>query len=91
MLNVLLFDSDAATGVGLPRVHHQWMPDELLMERKWYNDPEARELIESLQSRGHTVKPSGSVGNVQLIRRDPRRGHLDAACDPRKGGKPAGF
>ena len=90
ILNVLLFNMSAGESLGAHRFHHQWMPDELVLERRWFNDPKSRPLITDLESRGHAVKPTGSVGNVQLIRRT-RSGTLDAACDPRKGGAPAGY
>jgi gamma-glutamyltranspeptidase / glutathione hydrolase len=43
-----------------------------------------------LTRRGHRVEPIESVGNVQLIRRRLDGPGWDAACDPRKGGRPAG-
>lgn len=91
MLNVLLFDMAAHQALAAARFHDQWMPDELLMERAWYHDALQSGLVGQLEARGHRVKPGGSVGNVQLIRRAQRGSGYDAACDPRKGGQPAGF
>jgi gamma-glutamyltranspeptidase/glutathione hydrolase len=91
MLNVLLFDLSAGEALSAPRFHHQWMPDELEMERRWYESAVQSGLVGQLESRGHRVNPRGSVGNVQLIRRAKRGPGLDAASDPRRGGTPAGY
>ena len=91
MLDVLLFDMDASAALATPRFHHQWMPNALLLERAWYAAGREDGTVPALESRGHKVEPTGSVGNVQLIRRDKKTRAWDAACDPRKGGRPAGF
>jgi gamma-glutamyltranspeptidase/glutathione hydrolase len=91
MLGVLLFDMDASAALALPRFHHQWMPNALLLERAWHREASADGTVAQLESRGHKVEATGSVGNVQLIRRDRKSNSWDAACDPRKGGRPAGY
>ena len=91
MLGVLLFDMDASAALAQPRFHHQWMPNTLHLERAWHREASADGTVAQLESRGHKVEPTGSVGNVQLIRRDRRSNTWDAACDPRKGGRPAGY
>jgi gamma-glutamyltranspeptidase/glutathione hydrolase len=91
MLNVLLFDMPAAQALAAPRFHHQWLPDELGMERSWFQVADQSGLASQLDARGQRVRPIGSVGNVQLIRRARRAGGWDAACDPREAGQPAGF
>ena len=90
MVGVLLFDMDASAALALPRFHHQWMPNTLYLERAWHRTASADGTTAALESRGHKVEPTGSVGNVQLIRRDKKTNTWDAACDPRKGGRPAG-
>lgn len=47
-------------------------------------------LEAALRGLGHATKERPSVGTVQLIR-EVRSGGWDAASDPRKGGKPAGY
>jgi gamma-glutamyltranspeptidase/glutathione hydrolase len=79
----------AADAVAKPRFHHQWQPDELLLEKPLMDDGA---LVESLRRYGHNVKPVASIAKVQLIRRHPSGHGWDAACDPRDGiSKPAGF
>ena len=86
ILNVLYFDTSAEEAVGLPRFHHQYLPDKLEFEESWKDA--ARD--EAMQKLGYTLSTTKAVGNVQLIRRAKSGNGLDAACDPRKGGKPAG-
>ncbi len=67
-----------------PRLHHQWLPDEVSVHGDIGN-----ETIRYLLGRGHVVRAAkGSIGHVQAIARTPDgwRG----ACDPDKGGRPAG-
>ena len=85
ILNVLLGDMDAEEAVEAARLHHQWLPDELRLEKAMAK----RELVADLKNRGHKVAEIKGVGNVQVIRR--ARGGWDAASDPRKGGRPAGY
>ncbi|MEZ6318488.1 MAG: gamma-glutamyltransferase [Phycisphaerales bacterium] len=77
---------DAGAAVAEPRVHHQWMPDRLDLEADAMAGPGQRAALEAL---GHTLGERDAVGNVQLIKRVP--GGWQAACDPRKGGRPAGM
>jgi gamma-glutamyltranspeptidase / glutathione hydrolase len=87
ILNVLVRDMPAGEAVKAPRIHHQWQPDILYAE-KGALSPEA---ADELKKRGHKIEPYNAIGNVQLIRRAKDGKGLDAACDPRKGGRPAGF
>ena len=88
MLRVLSGENaSAADAVAAPRVHHQWQPDVLHVERGALRPGEAA----GLARRGHFLKPTDSVGNVQLIRRARGGEGWEAASDPRKGGRPAGL
>jgi gamma-glutamyltranspeptidase / glutathione hydrolase len=86
LLSALLWGKSAQEAVAAPRAHHQWSPDILYLEPALFND---RTLAGALRSRGHNVEQTDAVGNVQLIKRADAG--WQAACDPRKGGRPAGF
>src|SRR4051812_25974562 len=58
-LNVLEFDMDVRVAVDAPRMHHQWFPDELKMERIGTH-PEA---VERLRTMGHRVVSERSQGD----------------------------
>ncbi|HTO59447.1 MAG TPA: gamma-glutamyltransferase [Pseudomonadales bacterium] len=84
LLNVVDFDLDATAAVAAPRIHHQWVPDALVVEPGI--DAATRE---ALARRGHQVREMPNLGAVQAIRIG--RGGLDGAADPRKGGAAAGW
>ena len=83
---------DAGQAVAMPRLHHQWLPDELRFE-PGYSIYILNVLGNPLRGYGHTIvdRKASAIGNVQLILRDPDGKGWQAACDPRKGGRPAGI
>lgn len=86
LLGALAVDGDARESISRPRVHHQWIPDVLRMERgAWAGDEAA------LQRNGYPIEVAGPLGVVQIIQRDPKGRGWRAASDPRKGGRPAGL
>ena len=46
---------------------------------------------DALTTRGHSLLDVDYMGTVQAISIDTETGKLSAACDPRKGGSPAGY
>jgi gamma-glutamyltranspeptidase/glutathione hydrolase len=86
VLNVLEYDLDVGAAVSAPRLHHQWLPDELRLER-WGFDPAT---IEDLSRRGHKIKEQPNWGNANAIVQLPD-GRLEGAADPRGEGVAIGF
>ena len=85
LLSALVFGEDAGQAVARPRMHHQWQPDEVRVETSWTDTA----VLDGLRARGHNVVSyKKTVGVVQAI--VVRDGHITAASDPRKGGRPAG-
>jgi gamma-glutamyltranspeptidase/glutathione hydrolase len=76
-LNVLEHDMSIKQAVVSPRVHHQWLPDELLMEEGFSPD-----TIEMLKDLGHTIRPSRTMGSVQAI--ISKEKYFYGAADPRR-------
>jgi len=77
--NVIDHRMIVADAVAAPRLHHQWLPDEVSAERGI-----ARDVLQSLESRGHTVtvrEPWGSANSIQVT----PDGFVGAA-DPRTRG-----
>jgi gamma-glutamyltranspeptidase/glutathione hydrolase len=84
LLNILEFGMRPDSAVAAPRFHHQWQPDKVRVEENLDSA-----LIKSLLQRGHTIQEYTSYpGHIQVIAR--RQNEWFGACDPRKGGKPAG-
>ncbi|MEA3639891.1 MAG: gamma-glutamyltransferase [Lamprobacter sp.] len=75
---------DPQDWVAAPRVHHQYLPDELVFEADALDEVVQRELYE----RGHRLVPlTQDFGNMQLIVWDRTAGTVKAASDPRGLGK----
>ena len=70
--------------IAQPRIHHQWSPDELSVERALSSD-----LKTSLEKRGHHLAEKGGIGVTQIVGRDSK-GFVGVA-DPRAGGSAAGW
>lgn len=85
LLNMSRFEMTPKEAVRSPRIHHQWLPDTLLLE------PEAMsESGETLQKKyGHAVSQSSGLAATQAASRS--KDGLRAASDPRKHGQAAGY
>ena len=69
--------------VGLPRFHHQYLPDVVVHETGAFNEHETREL----QRFGHRPESvRGRYGNMQVVAWHKKTGKLEAASDPRGEG-----
>jgi gamma-glutamyltranspeptidase/glutathione hydrolase len=73
-------DGTAADWVAAPRYHHQYLPDEVLLEP----DALGPELLDALRERGHALRVAERpYGNMQLVHWDRAAGSVEAASDPR--------
>jgi gamma-glutamyltranspeptidase/glutathione hydrolase len=70
-----------AEAVNAPRVHHQWLPDELVYEDGALTDPVRAGLVE----RGHRLRRERKLGEVHAVRR-AADGQIEAAADARGPG-----
>ena len=78
----LVVDGDALqAAVDRPRVHHQWLPDELAFEDGALTVAARKELTD----RGHTLRLVQRLGEVHTVRRGAD-GALGAAADTRGPG-----
>ena len=91
ILNVLVREMDAAEAVRARRMHHQWVPASLFVERGFDKSEAGDEgsVTDALGELGHEIKPLTSSAVVQMVRKRAD-GMIEAASDPRKGGRPAG-
>jgi len=85
-LGVVDFGMNPQEAVDAPRLHHQWLPDAITVERGF--SPDALAL---LRSRGHEVRQeAGPVAAVvELIVKDG--GWLQGAADARRSGRASGY
>ena len=86
ILNVLEYNMDVGAAVSVPRIHHQWLPDELRVE-SWGLDALT---VQDLRRRGHKIKETTPWGNGNAIA-VTSDGNLEGAADPRGEGSPRGL
>jgi gamma-glutamyltranspeptidase/glutathione hydrolase len=83
LLNMVRFEMPPRKAVDAPRIHHQWAPDQLEIEKSQLPTAE-------LNRAGHKTRIAGDHAVVQAASRDSA-GRVRGASDARKGGKEAGY
>jgi len=82
IVNVLDYHMDVADAVAAPRLHHQWLPDEVRIERGF-----AKDTLEALEAKGHhIVEPMGQTSANSIA---VTASGLLGAPDPRTRGSEA--
>ena len=79
ILDVVDFGMNVQEAVDAPRVHHQWLPDQLLHER-FLVSPDTLAL---LAGRGHALVEVGRLGVVEAIVYDAKQDLLEGGSDRR--------
>jgi gamma-glutamyltranspeptidase / glutathione hydrolase len=75
-----------ADAVAAARVHHQWMPDEIVHEAL------PAPAIAALKDKGHAMRARAHIGVANCIEVDPKTGALVAVADvTRDGGKASAY
>ncbi|MBD3235086.1 MAG: gamma-glutamyltransferase [Candidatus Eisenbacteria bacterium] len=90
IVNLIDHGMDIQEAIDAPRIHHQWQPDSLYLER----DALAREIRESLEALGHHLAERDPIGSVQGVRAHwGPQGELKlaGAGDPRRNGCAVGI
>ena len=85
VVNTIDHEMNPAEAIITPRVHHQWLPDELRVEEGISPD-----TIKLLQDKGHNVVTKAPMGRIQIIQADDSGFY--GYSDPRNpDGKTLGF
>jgi gamma-glutamyltranspeptidase/glutathione hydrolase len=82
IVNVIDYRMDVAAAVAAPRLHHQWLPDEVRIERGFSD-----ETLAGLRAKGHNVVESLGQTSANSIAVTPNG--LLGAPDPRTRGAAA--
>ena len=77
VVNTIDFGMNVAEATNAPRFHHQWLPDELRVEKGFSPD-----TLKLLEQRGQKVAVKEAMGSTQSIMVAPD-GTLYGASDPR--------
>ena len=90
IVDVIDFKMSPLDAVRKPRFHHQWIPDELLIEKEFNT-----EVKKQLEQMGYKVRQygiagyEGSIGRVELLQK--LNGKIEAVADARGDDTVAGF
>ena len=74
--NVIDHDMNIAEATHAPRIHDQWLPDEIRIEKVLNVD-----TIKKLETMGHKVSPQAAMGSTQSIMMTPNG--VYGSSDPR--------
>ena len=86
LMGVVDFGLDIQEAVNAPRFHHQWLPDQILVEDRLSPD-----TMNLLRSKGHKLDVRHFWGDGECIMVDPRTGERLGASDGRNNGKAVGY
>jgi len=79
ILNVVDFGMNVQEAIDAPRVHHQWLPDQLAHERFGFSP----DTLAILAGRGHKLLETGQQGVAEAIVYDVRQDLLEGGSDRR--------
>ncbi len=91
IMNCIDFDMNIAEAISAPRIHHQWMPDEIFYEK--YSFP--NDVKVNLQKMGYKFEDANQkfviLGLAEGIMIDNDSHVIWGASDPRGSGAAVGF
>jgi gamma-glutamyltranspeptidase/glutathione hydrolase len=84
VLNVTAFGMPVRAAVDGQRVHHQWLPDQMIIEAEGLDSAG----VAALRTRGHDVRVTDrwGIGDGHSITVDPKTGVASGANDRRSAG-----
>ncbi|MFA5180628.1 MAG: gamma-glutamyltransferase [Syntrophales bacterium] len=86
IMNVIDHGMNIQEAVNAPRVHNEWLPDELQIEKGISPD-----TIKLLSGMGHTVAVGAPMGAASSILIDGKTSMRYGAADPRRDGSALGY
>jgi gamma-glutamyltranspeptidase/glutathione hydrolase len=86
VLNWMRLGMEMQAAINAPRFHHQWLPDEILLEKQFSPMAES-----GLNVMGHKTRRAAAIGLVNAIGIDARTGERLGAADPRDEGSAIGY
>ena len=86
IINVIDFEMPMQAAVAAKKFHHQWLPDEVYVEK----DALDSLTTEKLKAKGYRILPRGAIGRVDAILKT-RWGAYQGGADPRGDDKAIGY
>jgi gamma-glutamyltranspeptidase/glutathione hydrolase len=84
IVDIIDFKMTPQDAVNFPKFHHQWLPDELFVERTF-----DKNVIEQLKAMGYKVTVRGSIGRTEVIMTDGQT--ITAVADHRGDDAAVGY
>lgn len=85
IVNLVDFNMNADDAINKPKFHHQWLPDEVMIEKDFN-----AETKKQMQSMGYKVTERGAIGRTEAIR-VLSNGKKETVADKRGDDSVAGF
>ena len=86
VINWMRLGMDAQAAINAPRFHHQWLPDEVVLEKEF-----SPAFEQALNLNGYATKRKGHIGLVNAIGIDSQTGDRLGVADPRDRGSAMGY
>lgn len=86
ILNVVDFNKSMQSAVNAKKFHHQWLPDQVDIEKDALDSLTA----EKLKAKGYKIVPRGPIGRVDAILKT-KWGYYQGGADPRGDDKAIGW
>lgn len=77
IVNIIDFKMTTDAAVNSPKFHHQWLPDEVFVEKNF--DEKTSNVLKKM---GYTISPRGQIGRTEVIKVLPD-GSFEAVADHR--------
>jgi len=77
LINIIDFGLSTEDAVYKPKFHHQWLPDQVFVEKSFPG-----ELEEALKKMGYTIGERGGIGRIEVIKVLPD-GRFEVVADNR--------
>ncbi len=85
IVNIIDFSMNADDAINKPKFHHQWLPDEVAVEKDF-----DAEVKKQLQAMGYKISERAAIGRTEAIR-ITGNGKRETAADKRGDDSVAGF
>lgn len=85
LINIIEFGMSAEDAVNKPKFHHQWLPDEVYVEKNF-----DKNVVKELEVMGYKISERSAIGRTEVIKILPD-GKREAAADIRGDDSVAGY